>query len=103
MSQSRSRLKMVSPRSGGDVSLSRWLRSNAEHYLLVESQERIAQKYGHIGPQRPRGGREFFWRRVFAPTYRQIPWRWRQLAIQRMPGSHRQQWTRPPTRHDPAV
>jgi len=81
----------------------RWLRSNSEHYLLVEAQGRAAEKHGLPGPQSPRRTRELFWRKVFVPVYRRLPWSARKATIALMPGSHRQEWAAPPTRHNPAV
>jgi hypothetical protein len=85
------------------VAFSRWLRENSEHYLLVDAQRRMAEKYGRSPPAAPAGWRDRFWLRVFAPTYRRLPWRLRRLTIQAMPGSHRRTWTTPPVRRSPAV
>ena len=68
---------------------SRWLRGNSEHYLLLDAQARMAAALGRPGPPRPRGAKEVFWLRVFAPTYRRLPWKVRSALIQAMPGSHR--------------
>jgi hypothetical protein len=40
---------------------------------------------------------------MFVPVYRRLPWSARRFTIGLMPGSHRQHWTQPPTRHNPAV
>jgi hypothetical protein len=85
------------------MSFSRWLRSNSEAYLLLDAQRRMAEKYGRPGPPPPHGTKEMFWRRMFVPVYRRVPWRFRRFTIGLMPGSHRQQWSPPPVRHDPAV
>ncbi|HKN88951.1 MAG TPA: hypothetical protein VJ622_01600 [Acidimicrobiia bacterium] len=82
---------------------SRWLRSNSEHYLLLDAQARMAAAQGRPGPPRPRGAKEVFWLRVFAPTYRRLPWKVRSALIQAMPGSHRQTWTPPAERRNPAI
>jgi hypothetical protein len=82
---------------------SRWLRSNSEHFLLLEAQARAAHRHGRQGPAAPRRTRELFWRKVFVPVYRRLPWSTRRAAIAMMPGSHRQQWSPPPSRHNPAV
>ena len=47
--------------------------------------------------------KEIFWRRVFAPTYRALPWPVRTAIMRAMPGSHRQTWAPPPERRGPAV
>ena len=72
-----------------------WLRSNSEHYLLEAAQEDMARRY--LDPDRqPSGhGRDaFFWRRMFVPVYRRVPWTLRNTIIQLMPGSHRKTWTK---------
>jgi hypothetical protein len=84
------------------VAFSRWLRQNSEHYLMIDAQRRMAQKYGRQAPA-PHGWADRFWLDVFAPVYRLLPWKLRRLAIQAMPGSHRRQWTRPAARGVPAV
>jgi hypothetical protein len=73
--------------------LARWLRANSEHYLLLDAQARMALRYGRPPPPPPRGARELFWLRVFAPAYRRLPWKVRSALIQRMPGSHRRDWS----------
>jgi hypothetical protein len=80
-----------------------WLRQNSEHYLMLDAQRRIAGKYGRPAPPPPSGLRDRFWLQLFAPVYRLLPWRLRRLAIQRMPGSHRQAWSRAPERGLPAI
>ena len=51
----------------------------------------------------PAGRLEIFWRRVFAPLYRALPWPLRHKILLSMPGSHRRQWAPPPRAHGPAV
>ncbi|MGH3320900.1 MAG: hypothetical protein ACRDN9_12075 [Streptosporangiaceae bacterium] len=70
-----------------------WLRHHSEENLMAVTQEELARRYlGRDGPVgRPAQG-ELFWRRVFVPTYRRLPWRIRRFALHRMPGSHRQRW-----------
>jgi hypothetical protein len=84
-------------------SFTRWLRQNSEHYLMIDAQRQIAQKYGRPPPPKPSGLGERFWLDVFAPVYRRLPWKLRSKTIQLMPGSHRQQWSRPAARGGPAV
>jgi hypothetical protein len=79
------------------MSASRWLRNRSEHYLLIAAQDRLAQRYRVTGPRRPHGVVELFWRRVFAPIYRVLPWPLRHKIMLAMPGSHRRQWAPPPT------
>jgi hypothetical protein len=85
------------------MAVSRWLRSRSEHYLLISAQERIARRYGTTPPRKPHGARALFWRRVFAPVYRTLPWRVRHRILLAMPGSHRQQWAPPPKTQGSAV
>ncbi|HSS67324.1 MAG TPA: hypothetical protein VLK34_02150 [Nocardioidaceae bacterium] len=80
------------------MSFSRWLRSNSEHYLMIAAQQRVAREHDARAPRGPRGLRDFFWLRVFAPTYRLVPWPLRHKIMLAMPGSHRQQWAPPPSR-----
>jgi hypothetical protein len=71
----------------------RWLRHNSEHYLLLDAQTRMACRYGRPGPPPPRGPKDIFWLRLFAPAYRRLPWKVRSALIQAMPGSHRRDWS----------
>ncbi|MFN3256377.1 MAG: hypothetical protein ACE37B_11835 [Ilumatobacter sp.] len=80
-------------------SFPQWLRSNSEHYLLQDSQARIADRQGIAGPKKPKGMKDRFFRQVFAPIYRRIPWSVRRRLIHALPGSHRQEW--PPLEHEP--
>lgn len=70
-----------------------WLRSNSERYLLADAQERLARQY--LGRPGPVGLRNVFWRRVFVPVYRALPWTVRRAVLQAMPGSHRKFTDRP--------
>lgn len=69
-----------------------WLRKNAEHYLLVAAQQRVARRYSYAAPTPPRTLKDRFFLTVFVPTYRVLPWRLRLAVLQRMPGSHRRTW-----------
>lgn len=71
--------------------LFRWLRGNAERYLLLASQEEMARRY--LQREGPVGRQNFFWRRLFVPVYRVLPWGLRRKIMSAMPGSHRQ-WSR---------
>ena len=84
-------------------SFPRWLRRNSEHYLMIDAQRRMALKYGRPPPPGPTTLGERFWLDVFAPVYRLLPWKLRRFTMQLMPGSHRQQWSRPAERRVPAV
>ncbi|MGH2708191.1 MAG: hypothetical protein ACRDJF_03640 [Actinomycetota bacterium] len=70
-----------------------WLRQNSERYLLEDAQREMARKYLGQEPPRARSGpRTLFWRRVYVPVYRRLPWGVRRALIVAMPGSHRRRW-----------
>jgi hypothetical protein len=72
-----------------------WLRRNAEHYLLEAAQVDMAKRHRNgAGPLRPGGVQAFFWRHIFVPTYRLLPWSVRGAVMRAMPGSHRRSWER---------
>ncbi len=82
------------------MGFSRWLRHNAEHYLLEAAQIDMARRHrSGAGPLLERRRGSFFWRKVFVPVYRLLPWRTRRAMMRAMPGSHRKSWQRraPPT------
>ena len=71
-----------------------WLRHNSEHYLLEAVQAEMAADYlDRAGPVGDRTPAAFFWRHVFVPVYRLLPWPVRQRLIHAMPGSHRKSWS----------
>jgi hypothetical protein len=75
------------------VTFSQWLRGNSERYLLEHAQAEMARRYlNRPGPPAERGLGPLFWRRVFVPIYRRIPWGLRRAVIQALPGSHRRPW-----------
>ena len=81
-----------------------WLREGSERYLLDAARQEVSARYGARAVVfHDRGAMAQFWRRVFVPTYRLLPWRLRLRVIQAMPGSHRRRWAPAPQRHDPAV
>lgn len=75
--------------------LSAWVRTNAEHYLLQDAQRQTAATYGVAGHAGPRSLKDRFWRQVFVPVYRLLPWGIRSRIMQAMPGSHRRSWPKP--------
>ncbi len=83
------------------MAFAHWLRQNSEHYLMIDAQRRMAEKYGRPAPPKPHSLVERFWLDVFAPVYRLLPWKLRSFTMQLMPGSHRQQWSRPAERGRP--
>ena len=70
---------------------------HSEHYLLIAAQRRWPAGTAPRAPRPPRGIREIFWQRVFAPLYRLLPWPLRHKIMLAMPGSHRRTWAPPPT------
>jgi hypothetical protein len=75
------------------MGLFEWLRRNSEDYLLEAAQRDMARKYlGRPGPVNQRGSTGWFWRHLFTPAYRLLPWWFRRRVIQLMPGSHRRRW-----------
>jgi hypothetical protein len=83
--------------------LAAWLRRNSEHYLLEAAQVRSARQVGRLPPAGASGPAALFWRHVFVPAYRQLPWPVRRRIMARLPGSHRRAWHPPPVRRSPAV
>lgn len=80
--------------------ITRWVRDNAQHYLLRDAQARVARAQGRPPP--PDSG-SLFWRRIFVPIYRLTPWPLRRRLMAAMPGSHRKHWPKPTTPAGPAV
>lgn len=85
------------------ASFGRWLRTNSERYLLVAAHAKLARAHGSPAPRPPRGAKELFWLRLFAPVYAALPWSLRSRILRAMPGSHRQAWAPPPRTQGPAV
>jgi hypothetical protein len=86
------------------MAFSKWLRENSQHYLMVGAHEQLAKRYpGTRRPAPPHGPVDLFWRRVFGPVYRALPWPLRHRILRAMPGSHRQTWAPPPKAKGPAV
>ena len=70
-----------------------WVRTNSEHYLMEASQREMAKKY--LGAEPPVIGatvKDIFFRRLFVPVYRLLPYGVRRMVMMAMPGSHRQDW-----------
>lgn len=82
-----------------------WVRTNSEHYLMEASQREMARKY--LGEEPPVTGsslKDIFFRRLFVPVYRRMPWKMRRMIMVAMPGSHRQDWggRAPPKQQGPS-
>lgn len=77
-----------------------WVRRNSEDYLMEAAQRDMAERHGLPAPRVKKGPSAVFWRYIFTPIYRRLPWRMRQRIIVAMPGSHRRRWTgrAPPAR-----
>jgi len=71
-----------------------WIRTNSEHYLLCDAQDRIARSKGFNAPNKPRGLKDNIWRRVLIPVYHMMPWGLKKLVMQSIPGSHKKSWPR---------
>ena len=70
-----------------------WVRTNSEHYLMEASQQEMARKY--LGTEPPLVGatvKDIFFRRLFVPIYRLLPYRLTKLVMMAMPGSHHKDW-----------
>lgn len=73
-------------------SVSTWLRSHSERYLQEAAERDTAARYGRAEPALRRRPVDLFWRHVFVPVYRILPWRLRLGVLHAMPGSHRRRW-----------
>jgi hypothetical protein len=73
--------------------LSWWVRTNSQKYLLEAVQADLARRYlGRPAPVGPRTPQVLFWKYLFVPLYRRLPWKVKHFVILAMPGSHRRQW-----------
>ena len=78
------------------MKLFQWVRFNSQKYLLEAAQAGLARQYlGRSGPVHRRGLQVLFWKWIFVPVYRRLPWRFRRSIILAMPGSHRRGWPPP--------
>jgi hypothetical protein len=57
------------------------LREQAEHHLRIAAMEDLGRRHPQAttAPHKPRGG--YFWRLVFVPLYRRVPWEAKQKAM----------------------
>lgn len=69
-----------------------WLRTNSQKYLLEATQADLARRHGRSGPVGRKTPQVIFWKYVFVPLYRRLPWSVKHKVITAMPGSHRQSW-----------
>ena len=72
----------------------RWVRTNSQKYLLEAVQAELAHQYldrpPTVGPRTPQ---VIFWKCLFVPLYRCLPWKVKRSVILAMPGSHRRHWS----------
>jgi hypothetical protein len=67
-----------------------WVRTNSQKYLLEAVQADLAQQYlGRPPTVGPRNLQVIFWKYLFVPLYRRLPWKVKHFIILAMPGSHR--------------
>jgi hypothetical protein len=52
----------------------RHLRERAEHHLTLAAMDDLRARYPQAATEPYRQRRAFFWRRVFVPLYRRVPW-----------------------------
>jgi len=72
-----------------------WVRTNSQKYLLEAQQAELAQRYlGRPPTVGPRNPHVLFWKYLFVPVYRRLPWKFKHVVIRAMPGSHRRSWAR---------
>jgi hypothetical protein len=70
-----------------------WVRSNSQKYLLEAVQADLAQRYlGRPPTVGRRSPHVLFWKNLFVPLYRRLPWKVKHAVIRAMPGSHRRTW-----------
>jgi hypothetical protein len=76
------------------VPLSQQLRQTAEFHLRAAAEDDMIRRH----PERAAARRDddtvttLFWRDVFVPLYRRLPWWLRLSALRAMPGSHHRRW-----------
>ena len=75
------------------IKLFQWVRTNSQKYLLEAMQAELASRYlGRPPTVGPRTPQRMFWKYVFVPLYRRLPWKVKHFVILAMPGSHRRHW-----------
>jgi hypothetical protein len=72
----------------------RWVRTNSQKYLLEAVQADLARRLlGRPPTVGPRTPGVLFWKLLFVPLYRRLPWKVKHFIILAMPGSHRRPWS----------
>jgi hypothetical protein len=70
-----------------------WVRTNSQKYLLESVQADLALRYlGRPPTVGRRTPQVLFWKYLFVPIYRRLPWKVKHFVILAMPGSHRRSW-----------
>ena len=74
------------------------LREQAEQHLRVAAMEDLRRRHPQATtePHRPRGG--YFWRFVFVPLYRRVPWEAKEKAIRALRMTAESNGWTPPSR-----
>lgn len=74
----------------------RWIRKNAEKYLLEAAADAMTNRYPECSrrPYREKGMRPFFWKRIFVPLYLAVPWKIRRriILMSSYSGADRPKW-----------
>ena len=79
--------------------LKQQLRERAEHHLRLAAMDELRARYpqGTTPPYREPGA--LFWRRVFVPLYRRVPWQTKERAMRALGmTAERSGWTAPARR-----
>ena len=78
----------MSPRSsrrpGGFAERKRRLRARSEHVLRVAAMEDVARRYPRRTVPSALSGEGAFWRLVFVPLYRRVPWEFKRNAMRKL-------------------
>ena len=75
------------------------LREQAEQHLRIAAMEDLRRRHPQAttAPHRPRGA--YFWRFVFVPLYRRVPWEAKEKAMRALRMTAESSgWTPPPRR-----
>lgn len=78
----------------------RAFRAITEQHLTVAAMEAMRAKYPDAGTRPPAFARNLFWRHVFVPLYRRIPWGVKRQVMLRA-GMTARGWT--PPRREPGT
>jgi hypothetical protein len=75
------------------------LREQAEHHLRVAAMEDLRGRHPQATTAPHRAGGAYFWRLVFVPLYRRVPWEVKQKAMRALRMTAESNgWTAPPRR-----